>query len=83
MNIVDIEKPQGVIVQYGGQTPLKLVNDLYKFGVPIIGTSSKSIDAAEDREKFKNILTFFSLQIVQLEIKHKLLKRQKKLAIQS
>ena len=56
LNIVDIEKPEGVIVQYGGQTPLKLVNDLYKFGVPIIGTSSESIDAAEDREKFKNIL---------------------------
>ena len=56
LNIVDIEKPDGVIVQYGGQTPLKLVNDLSKFGVPIIGTSSKSIDAAEDREKFKDIL---------------------------
>ena len=56
LNIVDIEKPDGVIVQYGGQTPLKLVNDLSKFGVPIIGTSSESIDAAEDREKFKDIL---------------------------
>ena len=56
LNIVDIEKPDGVIVQYGGQTPLKLVNDLTKFGVPVIGTSSESIDAAEDREKFKNIL---------------------------
>ena len=56
LNIVDIEKPDGVIVQYGGQTPLKLVNDLAKFNVPIIGTSPKSIDAAEDREKFKNIL---------------------------
>jgi carbamoyl-phosphate synthase large subunit len=56
LNIVDIEEPDGVIVQYGGQTPLKLVNDLSKFGVPIIGTSSESIDAAEDREKFKDIL---------------------------
>ena len=56
LNIVNIEKPDGVIVQYGGQTPLKLVNDLSRYGVPIIGTSSKSIDAAEDREKFKNIL---------------------------
>ncbi|MBT7542788.1 MAG: carbamoyl-phosphate synthase large subunit [Gammaproteobacteria bacterium] len=56
LNIVNIEKPDGVIVQYGGQTPLKLVNDLSKYGVPIIGTSSKSIDAAEDREKFKNVL---------------------------
>ena len=56
LNIVDIEKPEGVIVQYGGQTPLKLVNDLAKFGVPVIGTSSDSIDAAEDRERFKNIL---------------------------
>ena len=43
-------------MQYGGQTPLKLVNDLAKFGVPVIGTSPESIDAAEDREKFKNIL---------------------------
>ena len=56
LNIVDIEKPDGVIVQYGGQTPLKLVNDLAKFKVPIIGTSSDSIDAAEDREKFQKIL---------------------------
>ena len=56
LNIVEIEKPEGVIVQYGGQTPLKLVNDLSKYGVPIIGTSPESIDAAEDREKFKNIL---------------------------
>ena len=56
LNIVDIEKPDGVIVQYGGQTPLKLVNDLAKFGVPVIGTSPQSIDAAEDREKFKDIL---------------------------
>ncbi len=56
LNIVEIEKPDGVIVQYGGQTPLKLVNDLSKYGVPIIGTSPESIDAAEDREKFKNIL---------------------------
>ncbi len=56
LNIVDIEKPYGVIVQYGGQTPLKLVNDLSKYGVNIIGTSPESIDVAEDREKFKNIL---------------------------
>jgi len=56
LNIVDIEKPDGVIVQYGGQTPLKLVNDLAKFKVPIIGTSPASIDAAEDREKFQKIL---------------------------
>ena len=56
LNIVDIEKPDGVIVQYGGQTPLKLVNDLARYGVPVIGTSSDSIDAAEDRERFKDIL---------------------------
>ena len=56
LNIVDIEKPDGVIVQYGGQTPLKLVNDLSKNKVPIIGTSPASIDAAEDREKFQKIL---------------------------
>ncbi len=52
MNIVDVENPDGVIVQYGGQTPLNLVHKLQKAGVPIIGTSVESIDLAEDREKF-------------------------------
>ena len=56
LEIVEIEKPKGVIVQYGGQTPLKLAADLEEAGVPIIGTSPKSIDLAEDREHFQKIL---------------------------
>ena len=54
LEICKIEKPQGVIVQLGGQTPLKIANDLNKNHIPIIGTSSKMIDVAEDREKLKN-----------------------------
>jgi carbamoyl-phosphate synthase large subunit len=56
LEIVRIEKPLGVIVQYGGQTPLKLARDLEKNGVPIIGTSPDMIDAAEDRERFQKML---------------------------
>jgi len=56
LEIVRIEKPFGVIVQYGGQTPLKLARDLEKNGVPIIGTSPDMIDAAEDRERFQQML---------------------------
>ncbi len=56
LEIVEREKPAGVIVQYGGQTPLKLARDLEKFGVPIIGTSPESIDIAEDRERFQKLL---------------------------
>jgi carbamoyl-phosphate synthase large subunit len=56
LNIVEFEKPDGVLVQFGGQTPLKIANDLAKAGVPIIGTSPKDIDLAEDREKFGKIL---------------------------
>jgi carbamoyl-phosphate synthase large subunit len=56
MNIVDKEKPDGVIVQFGGQTPLKLCVALEKAGVPIIGTSPDSIDVAEDRERFKKLI---------------------------
>jgi len=51
--IVDVEKPQGLIVQFGGQTPLKLVDRLHAAGVPIIGTSPDAIDRAEDRERFQ------------------------------
>ena len=51
--IVELEKPTGVIVQFGGQTPLKLADDLAKLGVPIIGTSPDAIDRAEDRERFQ------------------------------
>jgi carbamoyl-phosphate synthase large subunit len=56
LEIVRIEKPVGVIVQYGGQTPLKLARDLERNGVPIIGTSPDMIDAAEDRERFQQML---------------------------
>jgi carbamoyl-phosphate synthase large subunit len=56
LNIVDVEKPDGVIVQFGGQTPLKLAVALEKAGVPIIGTSPDSIDRAEDRERFQVML---------------------------
>jgi carbamoyl-phosphate synthase large subunit len=56
MNIVDKEKPDGVIVQFGGQTPLKLANALAQAGVKIIGTSPESIDAAEDRKLFNKIV---------------------------
>ncbi len=56
LEIVDKEKPVGVIVQYGGQTPLKLALDLEANGVPIIGTSPDMIDAAEDRERFQKLL---------------------------
>ena len=52
MNIIDVEKPDGVIVQFGGQTPLNLARSLDDAGVPIIGTSVESIDLAEDRDKF-------------------------------
>jgi carbamoyl-phosphate synthase large subunit len=56
MNIVDREKPDGVIVQFGGQTPLKLALPLERAGVPIVGTSPDSIDLAEDRERFAELL---------------------------
>ncbi|HSD40229.1 MAG TPA: carbamoyl-phosphate synthase large subunit, partial [Burkholderiales bacterium] len=56
LEIVHVEKPAGVIVQFGGQTPLKLARDLERNGVPIIGTSPDMIDAAEDRERFQKLL---------------------------
>ncbi len=56
LEIVDLEKPRGVIVQYGGQTPLKLARALEAAGVPIIGTSPDSIDLAEDRERFQKMV---------------------------
>ncbi len=56
LEIVDKEKPVGVIVQFGGQTPLKLALELEANGVPIIGTSPDTIDAAEDRERFQKLL---------------------------
>jgi carbamoyl-phosphate synthase large subunit len=57
MNIIDVEKPEGVIVQFGGQTPLNLAMRLQDAGVPIIGTSPDSIDLAEDRKRFGALLT--------------------------
>jgi len=62
LEIVAIEKPVGVIVQYGGQTPLKLALDLEANGVPIIGTSPDSIDIAEDRERFQQLLHTLGLK---------------------
>src|ERR1041385_8320462 len=56
MNIVDVEKPEGLIVQFGGQTPLNLANRLHKAGVRVIGTSPDSIDLAEDRKRFGALL---------------------------
>ena len=65
MAIVEREKPEGVIVQFGGQTPLKLAQPLFEAGVPIIGTSPRSIDLAEDRRLFGDLLR--SLEIPQPE----------------
>jgi carbamoyl-phosphate synthase large subunit len=62
LEIVDKEKPIGVIVQYGGQTPLKLAKALEANGVPIIGTSPESIDIAEDRERFQKLLVKLNLR---------------------
>ncbi len=62
MEIVDLEQPHGVIVQYGGQTPLKLARDLEALGAPIIGTSPDSIDLAEDRERFQQLIDRLGLK---------------------
>ena len=62
LEIIHIEKPHGVIVHYGGQTPLKLANALHENGVHIIGTSADSIDAAEDRERFQQVLHKLNLK---------------------
>ncbi|MGV3590498.1 MAG: carbamoyl-phosphate synthase large subunit, partial [Gammaproteobacteria bacterium] len=62
LEIVHLEKPKGVIVQFGGQTPLKLVTSLEKLGVPIIGTSADAIDRAEDRERFQHMIQKLGLR---------------------
>lgn len=62
LEIVDLEKPKGVIVQYGGQTPLKLAEALEASGTPIIGTSPDSIDMAEDRERFQKMIEKLELK---------------------
>ncbi len=63
LNIVEFEKPVGVIIQYGGQTPLKLAQQLQMAGVPIIGTSSDAIDRAENRKRFQDMV--YKLQLLQ------------------
>ncbi|MEJ1297147.1 MAG: carbamoyl-phosphate synthase large subunit [Candidatus Sedimenticola sp. (ex Thyasira tokunagai)] len=62
LEVIDIEKPTGVIVQYGGQTPLKLAEALEAAGAPIIGTSPDSIDLAEDRERFQQLVENLGLK---------------------
>ncbi len=62
LEIVDLENPKGVIVQYGGQTPLKLAEELEASGTPIIGTSPDSIDLAEDRERFQQMIEKLGLR---------------------
>jgi carbamoyl-phosphate synthase large subunit len=57
MNIVELEKPEGVVIQFGGQTPLRLALPLLRAGVPILGTSPDAIDLAEDRKRFSALLT--------------------------
>ncbi len=62
MSIIDVEKPEGVIVQFGGQTPLRLAVGLARAGVKILGTPAEAIDRAEDRERFDELLTKLSLR---------------------
>ncbi|MCB1553907.1 MAG: carbamoyl-phosphate synthase large subunit [Xanthomonadales bacterium] len=62
LEVIDLEKPKGVIVQYGGQTPLKLARALEAAGAPIIGTSPDSIDLAEDRERFQKLIDKLGLR---------------------
>ncbi len=56
MNVIELEKPDGVVIQFGGQTPLKLALPLFRAGVPILGTSPDAIDLAEDRKRFSRLL---------------------------
>ncbi len=62
LSITDIEKPEGVIVQYGGQTPLKLARKLKEKGVKILGTQPSAIEIAEDRQLFKEIIEKLNLK---------------------
>jgi len=62
LEIVHVERPDGIIVQYGGQTPLKLARDLEAAGAPIIGTTPESIDLAEDRERFQKLIQDLGLR---------------------
>ena len=62
LHVIEVEKPEGVIVQFGGQTPLNLAAGLWKAGVPILGTSPEAIDRAEDRERFQEIVNKLGLK---------------------
>lgn len=62
MEIIDLEKPKGVIVQFGGQTPLRLAKHLHDLGVPILGTSPDAIDKAEDRDRFQKMVEHLKLR---------------------
>ena len=62
LEIVDVEKPEGVIVQFGGQTPLRLAVPLQKAGVKLLGTSADAIDRAEDRERFGELVRKLGLR---------------------
>lgn len=61
LNVIDLEQPEGVIVQFGGQTAISLVNGLEAYGVPILGTTKQSIDMAEDRDQFEQMLEGLSI----------------------
>ena len=62
MHIIAVEKPVGVVVAFGGQTAIKLTKFLDSHGIPILGTSAESIDMAEDRERFDELLERFSIK---------------------
>ena len=62
LNVIEVERPMGVVVQFGGQTPLKLALPLARAGIPILGTSPDAIDRAEDRERFSELITALGLR---------------------
>ena len=62
LNVMEVERPMGVVVQFGGQTPLKLALPLERAGIPILGTSPDAIDRAEDRERFSELITTLGLR---------------------
>ncbi len=62
LNVMEVERPMGVVVQFGGQTPLKLALPLARAGIPILGTSPDAIDRAEDRERFSELITALGLR---------------------
>ncbi len=70
LNIVDVEKPDGVIVQFGGQTPLTLALPLKRLGVPIIGTDPENIDLAEDRKLFGKLLDDLNIPVARKRHRH-------------